>query len=374
MSSVVISGKVVTSRVWRPPSRQHLQEWRRRLVASIVKRVLPPGDGHVRQGTLSRAGIQRVLVCRPNHRLGNTLLITPLMAELERHFPGAEIDVLGAGHAPSSVYLGYTTVGDIHLLDRRAIRHPVATLKVLRSLRKKRYDLVIDAAAGSSSGRIIASMVHARHRLGVDHVRAELPAHMAARPVHALRWALGVDTALPVPSMNLRLSPHELACGYATLRRVLGLSGDDAGTPVVAIFPNATGAKQYGEAWWNAFLGELKALVTPLSIVELVAADGRSRVSNRYPTYFTSDPRKLAAFIDAAGLYISADCGVMHLASATTATTIGLFNTTDLRRYTPYGGTNVGFWTEGEAAGAVARRVAEHLSRRPRHAERSAHP
>lgn len=374
MSSVVIPGKVVTLRAWRPPSRQRLQQWRRRLVASIVKRLLPPGDNHVRQGALSRAGIQRVLVCRPNHRLGNTLLVTPLMAELEHHFPGAEIDVLGAGLAPCSVYRGYTAVGDIHRLDRRAIRHPIATLKVLRSLRKKHYDLVIDAASGSSSGRLIAALVHARHQLGVDHVRAGVPPHMAARPVHALRWALGVDTALPVPTMDLRLSAPELACGHATLRRVLGMSASDPGTPVVAIFPNATGAKQYGEAWWNAFLGELKARVAPLSIVELVAADGQSRVSNRYPTYFTSDPRKLAAFIDAAGLYISADCGVMHLASATTATTIGLFNTTDLRRYAPYGGMNVGFWTEGEAAVVVARRVAEHLSRRLRQAEQPVHP
>ena len=373
MSSVAVPGKVITLRTWRPPSHQRLQELRRRLVASIVKRLLPPDDNHVRQGALPRTGIQRVLVCRPNHRLGNTLLVTPLMAELERHFPGAEVDVLGAGDAASSVYRGYTTVGDIHLLDRRAIRHPLATIRTVLALRKKRYDLVIDAASGSSSGRIISAMVHARHQLSVDSVRSEVPAHMAARPVHALRWALGIDTELPIPTMDLRLSAPELACGHAALRRVLGVSGTDPGAPVVAIFPNATGAKQYGEAWWSAFLGELKALVKPLSIVELVAADGQSRVSNLYPTYFTSDPRKLAAFIDAAGLYISADCGVMHLASATTATTVGLFNTTDLRRYTPYGGMNVGFWTEGEVASAVARRVAEHLLRRTRHADQPAH-
>jgi hypothetical protein len=35
---------------------------------------------------------------------------------------------------------------------------------------------------------------------------------------------------------------------------------------------------------------------------------------------------------------------------------------------------NVGFWTEGEAAVVVARRVAEHLSRRLRQAEQPAHP
>jgi len=44
-----------------------------------------------RQPTLTSTP-SRVLVCRPNGRLGNTLLLTPLLQELERVFPGAEID------------------------------------------------------------------------------------------------------------------------------------------------------------------------------------------------------------------------------------------------------------------------------------------
>ncbi|QWT21069.1 hypothetical protein KPL74_03420 [Bacillus sp. NP157] len=314
----------------------------------------------MREGTLPVAGIQRILVCRPNHRLGNTVLTTPLMVELERRYPGAEIDVLSAGAAASSVYGGFVALGDLHVLDRRAVRHPLATLQLLGALRKKRYDLVIDAASGSSSGRFVASMARSRFHLSADAARQGAPAHFAARPVHALRWALGVDDAEPVPAMDLRLSDAERACGSAKLERVLG-AGSVAHGPVLAIFPNATGAKRYDEAWWTTFLAELERSAGQFRIVELVAADGVSRVGNRYPTFFTSDPRKLAAFIDAAGLYVSADCGVMHLAAATRAHTIGLFARTDPKRYAPYGGANAAVWTGDDDAATSAHRVASHV-------------
>ena len=36
---------------------------------------------------LDKDKVKRVLICRPNHRLGNMLLITPLVQEVERTFP-----------------------------------------------------------------------------------------------------------------------------------------------------------------------------------------------------------------------------------------------------------------------------------------------
>lgn len=44
-------------------------------------------------------GIHRVLICRPNHRLGKAVLISSLLAEVEALYPGAEIDRCSAGNA-----------------------------------------------------------------------------------------------------------------------------------------------------------------------------------------------------------------------------------------------------------------------------------
>lgn len=334
---------------------------RRRVSRWIVERIAPDRDNVVAAGALPLVGIQRILVCRPNHRLGNTILLTPLLAELEQRFPGAEVDMLASGVAAPAICAGYSGIGEITLIDRRAVRRPWKTLMALRRLRAKRYDLVIDAAAGSSSGRFAAALARARFQLRTDAPPAEsMPLHLASRPVSALRWALAMGEGDAYPHLDVRLTPAEKISGRAALARVLHPE-HGAGAPVLLLFPNATGTKCFDTAWWQAFIRELTARRGRVQIVELVAADGASRLAHEFPTYFTSDLRKLAAFIDAAGTYISADCGVMHLAAATSATTMGLFTTTDPARYTPYGGGNRGFACEDGSPVSAAARVASHL-------------
>jgi heptosyltransferase III len=356
MSSIVASSRSTASTEGkRTPMHGRLQAFRRRAMAWLVRKAFPSAGNVVAPGQLPRSGMQRILVCRPNHRLGNTLMVTPLLAELETHFPGAEVDLLASGGAARSIFAGFSSLGELFLIDRRAVRHPIATIRTLSRLRSKRYDLVIDAASGSSSGRLAASLARARFQLRVEGVR-DAPAHFAARPVHALREALGVPAGA-WPLLDLRLGDAERAKGMATLNRVLEANSDRV-APVLAIFPNATGAKCQDASWWQAFLVALFERIGERRVVELVAADGLSRLDNTYPTYFTSDPRKLAAFIEAAGIYISADCGVMHLAAATRATAIGLFNRTDPLRYAPYGARNAGITCDEAGPEQTARRVA----------------
>lgn len=358
--STVVSVKRVEPVMPRTPLHGRGHAFRRKAVAWLLRHLLPARDNLVGPGQLPRIGIQRILVCRPNHRLGNTVLLTSLMSEIERHFPGAEVDVLGSGETTRSIFGGFATIGELFLLDRRALRRPLATTRTLRRLSSKRYDLVIDAASGSSSGRIAAGMAKARYQVRIEGTDGDAPVHFAARPVHALRQALGEQRLDPVPALDLRLTTAERERGAATLERVLqGSPANDA--PILAIFPNATGRKRLDGTWWQTFVDELVRRAGPFRIVELVAADGQSRIGNAYPTYFTSDPRKLAAFIDAAGTYVSADCGVMHLAAATRAVTIGVFGTTDPDRYAPFGGRNMGFRSDEGCPLAAATRVAAHL-------------
>lgn len=338
--------------------------WRRRAAGWLARHLVAPSKNLVGAGELPVSGIQHILVCRPNHRLGNTLLLTPLLVEIERRFPGAEVDLLAAGPAAHAVFRGFDIVGDCTTLDRRAVRRPFATIGALRKLRSRRYDLVIDAAAGSSSGRIASAMAKARFQLRTDAMPTDgLATHLAARPVQALRWAIGVPADADVPLLDVRLSDVERRGGRDALVRVLR-DVNERDLPVVAIFPNATGSKRLAADWWSDFTNELLARIGDVCIVELVSADGQSRLGGGYPTYYTSDPRKLAAFIEAAGTYISADCGVMHLAAATAATTVGLFGPTDPARYAPYGRDNAAIACDDGCPRHAATRVAAHLQRR----------
>ncbi|HMH66808.1 MAG TPA: glycosyltransferase family 9 protein [Pinirhizobacter sp.] len=321
------------------PFHGHLHGKRRRMVRRALDRLLGQ-VASVAPGGLPTTGIHRVLVLRPNHRLGNMLLVAPLLAELERLYPGAEVDIVGAGQAAATVFAGYPTVRSIENLHQRIVRHLPATFALLGRLRKTTYDLAIDAGGGSQSGRLLLALSRAHYKLDCAESSTpdpNRPRHLAQRPVHALRRAYAGDAAGAWPVMDLRLDDHERMRGRHLLLKVLGGPAPGPDTLVMTIFANATGPKRQGTEWWNAFIGSLALPGRDIRIVEIVAAHAVSQLQSRHATFYSRDLRKMAAVIGAADVFISADCGVMHLAVASGVRTFGLFSVTDAGKYAPYG-------------------------------------
>jgi ADP-heptose:LPS heptosyltransferase len=345
------------------PFHGRLHERRRRAVRGALDRLLGK-VASVAPGGLPTTGIHRVLVLRPNHRLGNMLLVTPLLAELERLYPGAEVDIVGAGHAAATVFAGYPTVRAIENLHQRIVRHLPATFALLGRLRKTTYDLAIDAGGGSQSGRLLLALSRARFKLDCAEPSATdpgRPRHLAQRPVHALRRAYAGDAAGSWPAMDLRLDDHERMRGRHLLLKVLGPPAPGPDTMVVAIFANATGPKRQDTAWWNAFIGALDVPGRDIRIVEIVAAHAVSQLQSRHATFYSRDLRKMAAVIAAADVFISADCGVMHLAVASGVRTFGLFSVTDANKYAPYGNGSAAIDNRSGDPRAAARFIRANL-------------
>jgi heptosyltransferase III len=57
-------------------------------------------------------------------------------------------------------------------------------------------------------------------------------------------------------------------------------------------------------------------------------------------------------------MFVTADCGVMHLASAARVRVLGLFKVTDAAMYAPYGNGSTAIQAEDDAPAAAA----EHAS------------
>lgn len=304
-------------------------------------------------GELPPRDIFRILLLRPNHRLGNTLLLTPLLTELERRYPGAEIDLVTGCEAADDVFAGFRQVRHIHQLTRRPGHHPLHLLLTLLRLRRNRYDLAIDSTRGSRSGRLLLFLSGARHLLGLPDSKRELrdggaawqaalakaPEHFSLDGVYALRCAMGLpftDNDDAWPLLRIHLRAEELACGRALLADLLGHKPDDD-RPVIALFPNATGNKRLDGEWWLALVDALKTAHPRLSFIEMLPAHGRSQLQLRFPAFYSSNVRRMAAVLAQCNGYISADCGVMHLACAAGVPTLGLFTRDNLARYRPRG-------------------------------------
>ncbi|TAL72424.1 MAG: lipopolysaccharide heptosyltransferase family protein [Rhodanobacter sp.] len=334
-----------------------IQRLRRRVSARLVGSVLHDvGDS---TQPLPRRGIHRILICRSIRTLGNSLTLTPLVDELARVYPGAEVDIVSRSKVARELFGGFANMRDLWILPQHMPGHAIATATAFRRMRRKGYDLAIDPDPRSQSGRLMLAMAHARLALGyvgagkqgaVTHgvaVPVEVR-HKAMLPVYLLRKALGEDptgAAFPLPS--LPLTATELETGWHTAARVAARVG--AG-PRIAVFANATGDKLLPLAWWQEFLSTFTALVPDARIVELVPASGRSMLADAYPAYFTSDVRHLAAFIANMDACIASDSGVMHLAWASGTPTLGVFSVTDPAQWGPYGGGSGSIHVAGRSA------------------------
>ena len=160
--------------------------------------------------------------------------------------------------------------------------------------------------------------------------------HVGQQPIYLLRAALGRRLLDPFPRLVIGLSSNEHERGKQELRR-LKESARPGHSRAIGIFANATGTKLLPATWWTAFASESTSIDSNICIVEIVPGFGRSLLNFQYPSFFSSDIRRLASFISALSLFVSADCGVMHLACATGVPVAGIFSVTNPTEWGPYG-------------------------------------
>jgi heptosyltransferase-3 len=103
-----------------------------------------------------------ILICRPNTRLGNTLLMTPLLEELEATLPSARVEILTACPAAHEVFREFPSVRRVHQLPFRGVRHPLRHLLTLLGVRRIRYDILIDPCPRSWTARFLTRHQPAR--------------------------------------------------------------------------------------------------------------------------------------------------------------------------------------------------------------------
>ena len=332
---------------------------------------------------LDTAGVRRILIIRPNHRLGNNALMTPLLAEIERLFPQARFDILTGGGASKDLYAGFPNLGTVHAFPAWSYIRPHKVIGLIRRVCREPYDLAIDPIPRSRSARFLLSLVAARTTLGYrwgDRRRdlplthpidaGTAPLHHAQAPVHLLHAAIG-SVGDPIPTLDLRLSTEERSLGHRLLTQAFGQGphAPQPGTPTlrIGLYGAATGDKQYSPRWWRTFLDGLQRelATTPHALIEFLPHDGRATFAGHMPSLLSNHLRELGAALGTLDAFTTADCGVMHLASAAGTQTIGLFKVTDPVRYGPYGHDSAAIVAPDSAPEAAVREVVARLRRAP---------
>lgn len=294
--------------------------------------------------------VEKVLICRPNHRLGNLLLITPLIQEIETHFPDATIDLLVQGGVAPILFESYSSIDRIIQLPKKPFKNLGKYLKGAFSIRKKRYDLVVNAVVGSSSGKIYTLLAASKYKIfgnskNDESFTRDMENHIAKYQVLSLRnylTQIGFPfEKKPIPTLNFKLPSTEIKRGKELVDALVPPS-----KKTLCIYTFATGSKCYPKEWWIPFYERLlKEFGKNYHILEVLPMENVSQIDFKAPTYYSRNIREMAAFFANTEMYIGADCGIMHLASAAQIPVVGLFSRPNLLMYEPYGNKSVGINT-----------------------------
>lgn len=293
--------------------------------------------------------IKRILICRPNQRLGNLLLITPLVQELITTFPECKIDLLVKGFLAPTLFENYKNVNLIFQLPKRPFKHLIKYLQVWLSIKKQKYDIVINVDENSSSGRIATQFSNSKNKFfgGANkaiQVKQENDEHIAKYPVYNFRsylTQLGFEkNDSPIASLNLKLSPFEIAEGKKSLNSLVSKE-----KKTICLFTFATGDKCNSGLWWENFYERLKTEYPNYNIIEVLPIENVSQIAFKAPTFYSKDVRQIGSLIANTQLFIGTDSGIMHLSSSVFTPTLGLFSVSDLKKYSPYNNRSIGINT-----------------------------
>ena len=308
--------------------------------------------GNIGKGLLHQKGqenldleLNRVLICRPNQRLGNTLLITPLVQEIIKENPDVIIDIFVKGRVAPIIFQNYPQVDQIIELPKKPFKELFNYVKVWFKIRNKKYDLAINVHQESSSGRISTILSRSKYKLFGDEFLTDSneseQIHLAKIPVYQFRKFLeivkGNRSVNDYPIMDLQLNTSEIENGKKLLNGLI----QNPTKKTLAFFTYATGDKCYVANWWTNFYDDFYPKYSgQYNLVEILPVEDISMLDRKLTTFYSKDVREIAAFMKNCELLVAADSGMMHLGVAAKTKTIGLFKSNGYKKYEPYGNGN----------------------------------
>jgi ADP-heptose:LPS heptosyltransferase/glycosyltransferase involved in cell wall biosynthesis len=286
--------------------------------------------------------IRKVLVVRPDPRVGNQLLTTPLLRALDAGLPHAEVHLLAAARQACLASSGH--VDRVFPFEKRlAFRRPWRLAALLRALRRERYDVVIEAGHWSGfslTASLVARAVAGRDGAVVGHLRGDSAKFLSHPVSHELANENEVQAKLellrPLGLLPCGLAPEtELGRDPAVAAEILRTAGVTG--PYAVLNPGARMAdRRWPPAAHAAVARGLRARGLTVVVVwgpgeePLARAVATEAVATLAPP---TDLAELASLLRGARLCVSNNSGPMHLAVAVGTPAVGVFLGGDARRW-----------------------------------------
>jgi ADP-heptose:LPS heptosyltransferase len=323
------------------------------------------------------ADYERILVIRQHNQLGDMLCVVPLLRALRSRFPRAHITLMTSPVnnevMRGNAYLSGTLLYDKQVFLSGGMIRPVRVLEFVRSLRRRRFDLVLVPATVSTSftSDFLARLSGAPVRIGAASLDGqENPSSFFFNVEVPLNWRADPHRHQVLRNMDL-LSEGDIRTTDLSLEMTLTEEEQERGdrflrtirrdrTLAIGYHP---GAGKPPNRWLAERFAELiNALAARTGCATIITSgpmdeDELSRVIPRLTTHaevLRNQPiRHVAAVLRGLDLYITNDTGLMHVAGAVGIPVLSLFGPTDPQQWAPIGPRNRSIQTESHIIGDI---------------------
>jgi ADP-heptose:LPS heptosyltransferase len=294
--------------------------------------------------------------------LGDVVFTTPAVRALRRRFPDARLTYL-VERAAAPVVLGNPHLDEVLVIDHtRGLKRVKDDLRLARTLRERRFDVVIDFHGGprgswlswaTGAPRRIGYTIPWRSWMYTDRVHRS----RELAPRHSVENQWDLLAALGVPSPDRAKDAVEMlesADARARVDRRLRDAGVSDANPLVVLhvsagnpfrrWPAESFAEQAARDRRGGGRGDVQGTAVTSGPSETGAADqvarsAQSRLGDageRVLRCGEFDLPELRALIGSAALFIGGDSGPLHVAATTSTPIVGLYGPTLAARSEPW--------------------------------------
>lgn len=264
-------------------------------------------------------------------RIGDCILCTPAIRALHEKFPDAQIDFLAEYPAEETLRF-HPLLTKLWVAPMRGL---AATIDLIRSLRRERYDLVIDFFANPRSAQFVF-FTGAKVRAGLKRRgRSWAYTHHFIdeeqdRGLYAVDFRLDMLKLLGVPSSSRTLEIYSDKQDDVAQMKATKLVDSLTGVVVAVATGSANAAKRYPSDLTAQVIELLRA-----SHMQVVLTSGPgeqefaqrilSKLARPVPHYSDARVPDLAALYRHCALYVGPDSGPKHVAVACGIPTVTIF-------------------------------------------------
>jgi len=286
---------------------------------------------------------ENILVIRDG-RLGDVLMISPVINWLSGKFPKAQLDVI-VGQYGSFIFEENPIINNLILYNKNA--SIIEQIKFIKKLRN-RYDLIVILEANSHY-KILAYLISAKVRIGISgklnclldyHYSWDKSTHAILNNLNVLR-PLFSENDSPSNAMSLYLSDRYIEKAYTFLK------DNNVNTNKLLVFVHpACGANDVLRPWPKKHIATLADLLIEKLNAKVILHAGPNEkiIVKEIQTLMRYNPiinnkciGTTAALIKFANIFVGPDTGTLHIANALKTPIIALFGPSSTEDCGPIG-------------------------------------